>query len=722
MAFIGPVSGNMSGSLTQLGDGSSFLIAGSNVTITSASNGAVTITAAGGSGSPGGSNTQIQYNDGGSFGGDAGLMFIEASNCVFATNIHATNALSASYVVPAGGNNSIQLTSGSGADGPTGDDIFFSISGTIGGKGSEGTTAFGGDVVVSGSLSVGEDVADKPTATALNIYANVSSDYVAKIDNDQASAGHVLKLSTDGNGSGSRILEMEDGDGDVVFRARADGRFGFGPTGVSSMGAGTFVVGIDGSHSADIAISKRLQHLGDSDTYMDFPAVDEIKFVAGGVTIMEMIEHSSLGQVLILSGGAAGDADPAEYPDTNFFVSGTIGSKGTSVKGTSVFGGDLVVSGGMVIGNAPTATADGLDQDFIVNAKDQSGLITVHGDDGKIQFATSDSAGNIPIGNDTFFKVSGTIGGIDSSTGVSVFGGDMLVSGGMVVGYPPTEAADGSSQDFIVNAKDFQNLFVVDGNNATIKIGAYGDDGQEEFVGSDCKFHISGTINPLAGGGIDNRYTCLGGDTTISGSLIGVGGWGGSSSANTLNLFAGADGDGTANIYTNHINILNFGQFPGPVGNDIYLSVSGAIGSKNSSTEGTAVFGGDVNVSGSLYNTGMGGSGSGSAIKITADGKLFYDSSDWNLKKNIEPLENSLEKITQCQGVSFEYRETYGGPRHIGVIAQDIQPIIPEVVEGNIAGMLSVDYSKLTAVLIEAVKELNLEVQQLKQKISDLES
>ena len=81
-----------------------------------------------------------------------------------------------------------------------------------------------------------------------------------------------------------------------------------------------------------------------------------------------------------------------------------------------------------------------------------------------------------------------------------------------------------------------------------------------------------------------------------------------------------------------------------------------------------------------------------------------------------------MEKITQCQGVSFEYRETYGGPRHIGVIAQDIQPIIPEVVEGNIAGMLSVDYSKLTAVLIEAVKELNLEVQQLKQKISDLES
>tara|TARA_Y100001970_G_scaffold251455_1_gene324296 strand:- start:19131 stop:20879 length:1749 start_codon:yes stop_codon:yes gene_type:complete len=139
----------------------------------------------------------------------------------------------------------------------------------------------------------------------LTVSGNVSSNYVAILDNDQSSAGHVLKLLTDGNGSGSRILEMEDGDGDVVFRARADGRFGFGPDGVSSMGAGTFVVGIDNSsHTADIAISQRLQHLGDSNTYLDFPAADQVQIVVGGVDMLHITEDDSQDKIVFNEGGA----------------------------------------------------------------------------------------------------------------------------------------------------------------------------------------------------------------------------------------------------------------------------------------------------------------------------------------------------------------------------------------------------------------------------------
>jgi len=145
----------------------------------------------------------------------------------------------------------------------------------------------------------------------LSVYGNVSDAYVAVIDNDQSSNGHVLKLLTDGNGSGSRILEMEDGDGDIVFRARADGRFGFGPDGVDSMGAGTFVVGIDNSsHTADIAISQRLQHLGDSNTYLDFPAADQVQIVAGGVDMLHITEDDSQDKIVFNEGGA----------DVNFIV------------------------------------------------------------------------------------------------------------------------------------------------------------------------------------------------------------------------------------------------------------------------------------------------------------------------------------------------------------------------------------------------------------------
>ena len=122
----------------------------------------------------------------------------------------------------------------------------------------------------------------------LLVQGNLDGAYVATIDNDQNTNGHVLKLLTDGNGVHSRLLEMEDGDGDVIFRARADGRFGFGPDGVSSMGAGTFVVGIDNSsHTSDIAISRRLQHLGDSNTYLDFPSADTFNLVAGGNSFLK---------------------------------------------------------------------------------------------------------------------------------------------------------------------------------------------------------------------------------------------------------------------------------------------------------------------------------------------------------------------------------------------------------------------------------------------------
>ena len=75
----------LSGSLTRLSDGRSYMVAGSNVTINSASNGQVTISSTGGSGSPGGSDTFVQFNDGGSFNGTGGLTFNKATGTLQVT-------------------------------------------------------------------------------------------------------------------------------------------------------------------------------------------------------------------------------------------------------------------------------------------------------------------------------------------------------------------------------------------------------------------------------------------------------------------------------------------------------------------------------------------------------------------------------------------------------------------------------------------------------------
>ena len=137
----------------------------------------------------------------------------------------------------------------------------------------------------TGSVGIG---ITSPTSP-LHVHGNLNGTYIATIDNDQSSYGHVLKLLTDGDGVHSRVLEMENGAGDIIFRARADGRFGFGQDGVDSMGAGTFVVGIDNSaHTSDIAISKRLQHLGDGDTYLEFPTNDKVDLVAGGHSFLKL--------------------------------------------------------------------------------------------------------------------------------------------------------------------------------------------------------------------------------------------------------------------------------------------------------------------------------------------------------------------------------------------------------------------------------------------------
>ena len=92
--FTGVTNHNqgLSGSLTRLTDGTSYLVAGNNVTILTSSNGQVTISAAGGggSGSPGGSNTQIQFNDASSFGGDSGLVYNKTTNTLTSTNLSSS--------------------------------------------------------------------------------------------------------------------------------------------------------------------------------------------------------------------------------------------------------------------------------------------------------------------------------------------------------------------------------------------------------------------------------------------------------------------------------------------------------------------------------------------------------------------------------------------------------------------------------------------------------
>ena len=116
---------------------------------------------------------------------------------------------------------------------------------------------------------------------------------------------------------------------------------------------------------------------------------------------------------------------------------------------------------------------------------------------------------------------------------------------------------------------------------------------------------------------------------------------------------------------------------------------------------------------------GTDASGTTGEIRATNDITAFY-SSDGRLKENIVPLTGALDKVKELRGVSFDWKELnekekttiHSHEGHdIGVIAQEIQAQYPELVTERENGYLAVDYVKLTAVLLQAIKELDAKVE-----------
>ena len=96
----------------------------------------------------------------------------------------------------------------------------------------------------------------------------------------------------------------------------------------------------------------------------------------------------------------------------------------------------------------------------------------------------------------------------------------------------------------------------------------------------------------------------------------------------------------------------------------------------------------------------------------------YNSSSDERLKTNIKPVENALDKVIALRGVSFNWKE--GGAKAIGLIAQEVEEVIPEIVSQDENGYLGIRYNNLIGVLIEAIKDQQEQIDNLKNKIDKL--
>ena len=114
-----------------------------------------------------------------------------------------------------------------------------------------------------------------------------------------------------------------------------------------------------------------------------------------------------------------------------------------------------------------------------------------------------------------------------------------------------------------------------------------------------------------------------------------------------------------------------------------------------------------------------GGAGIAKTLNVGED-VVAYASSDERYKDNIIPIRNPNEKIKQIGGYTFDWNdkhEVFKGKKDIGVVAQEIEKVLPEIVETRDNGFKAVKYEKIVALLIESNKELIKRVEELESKI-----
>ena len=116
-----------------------------------------------------------------------------------------------------------------------------------------------------------------------------------------------------------------------------------------------------------------------------------------------------------------------------------------------------------------------------------------------------------------------------------------------------------------------------------------------------------------------------------------------------------------------------------------------------------------------------GGVGIAGALNVGGD-VVAYASSDERLKDNIELISNPIEKVQSLKGVTWNWNdnadELQQSLPNVGVIAQDVEKVLPQLVTDRDNGFKGVDYAKLTGLLIEAVKDQQKQIDELKSKLS----
>ena len=234
----------------------------------------------------------------------------------------------------------------------------------------------------------------------------------------------------------------------------------------------------------------------------------------------------------------------------------------------------------------------------------------------------------------------------------------------------------------------------------------------------------------LIGGGTGHDYEVVSSHGSINSAGIMFTGNGHPTGANNI-LFYAKSGNGTASTVI------------GPTSYEAIITAGGDFVAKSGGSgrvirlDGLSAWGGHyLELSGNLpgYSAGQynclktNGNDMHFAAGNTYTGYISYnggftDVSDASLKENVISIDSALDKVAQLNGRYFTWiSEDQSDDRQIGFIAQEVETIVPEVVTTSDPGVKGISYGKLTALLVEAIKEQQIIIDDLKARITALES
>ena len=221
-------------------------------------------------------------------------------------------------------------------------------------------------------------------------------------------------------------------------------------------------------------------------------------------------------------------------------------------------------------------------------------------------------------------------------------------------------------------------------------------------------------LSPLATASFANTSTLSrGGSGSFSGSFQGNG-----------NGLTGIDGYNVANNAQNRVVLATSESVSGSATsgltyNGSTLTIDGNVNTGQGATE-VYLMNQNIQTGNSVQFNGLGvgtaASGVVGAILATND-VVAFASSDKRLKENLEPIGSAIEKVGQLNGYTFDWIPMEGihvhSGRDVGVIAQEVEKVLPEIVEDRGNGYKAVKYDKLTALLIQAVNEQQKQIELL---------